>query len=159
MGEIDDIFGKKKKNLDIGKDNNLENGKGAQESAEIKKRNSDELGNRKGQKVAVRTTEPKDAIPIKTESKASKKTKKEFKIPEPKRKDKIQVEEVDFSAKPQPKKPKIVDPDDDGFADSRGTKPRKQTEDGLPIYLDTELNVGLEGGETPQCPFDCQCCF
>lgn len=47
-------------------------------------------------------------------------------------------------------------PKDDLFEDGRGL--RKKTEDGLPIYLDTELNIGL-GKDTEDCPFDCQCCF
>ncbi|KAJ3261715.1 hypothetical protein HK103_004666 [Boothiomyces macroporosus] len=121
MSEIDDIFGRKKKNVEPAK----------QEKKDIEKKE----------------------IPLKSESKVSKK-KKEFKVPQ-KIKEKVQVETVDFSTNAEIKKPKIVDPNDDGtFADSR-----EQTEDGLPIYLDTELNVGLDGGDTPQCPFDCQCCF
>jgi hypothetical protein len=46
---------------------------------------------------------------------------------------------------------------DDGFGDSRG-KSSKYTEDGLRIYSVQDLNIGL-GGDTPQCPFDCDCCF
>ncbi|GAA5857895.1 hypothetical protein JCM9279_001810 [Rhodotorula babjevae] len=46
--------------------------------------------------------------------------------------------------------------EDERFMDSRGT--RKKTEDGLPIYSLDELNIG-HGGDTPECPFDCQCCF
>ncbi|KAJ3321755.1 hypothetical protein HDV06_003904 [Boothiomyces sp. JEL0866] len=118
-----------------------------------------------GKKNRKEIIEKKESIPVKQESKVKKKKKeKEFKIPQPRAKSKLEtvgkVETVEFSTKAEPKKPKIVDPEDDGtFADSRGSKPRKQTEDGLPIYLDTELNVGLDGGDTPQCPFDCQCCF
>ncbi|KAN0061721.1 hypothetical protein ACQY0O_005713 [Thecaphora frezii] len=43
------------------------------------------------------------------------------------------------------------------FMDSRGSS-RKRTEDGLPIYSEAELRIG-EGGDTPLCPFDCDCCF
>ncbi|GAA6050664.1 hypothetical protein JCM3770_000880 [Rhodotorula araucariae] len=46
--------------------------------------------------------------------------------------------------------------EDERFMDSRGT--RKKTEDGLPIYSFDELRIGM-GGDTPECPFDCTCCF
>ncbi|CAH7683533.1 hypothetical protein PPACK8108_LOCUS22242 [Phakopsora pachyrhizi] len=42
------------------------------------------------------------------------------------------------------------------FRDSRGN--RAKTDDGLYIYSIEELRIGL-GGETPECPFDCNCCF
>ncbi|GAA6026699.1 hypothetical protein JCM8202_005620 [Rhodotorula sphaerocarpa] len=46
--------------------------------------------------------------------------------------------------------------EEERFRDSRGT--RTKTEDGLPIYSTSELKIGL-GGDTPLCPFDCECCF
>jgi hypothetical protein len=54
-------------------------------------------------------------------------------------------------------------PEDDFFQNSRGTRSIvttdiERTEDGLPIYLDEELKIGL-GKDTPDCPFDCSCCF
>ncbi|CAG8535213.1 12512_t:CDS:2 [Acaulospora morrowiae] len=54
-------------------------------------------------------------------------------------------------------KRKLIQNDDDGFSDSRGTKIRKSTEDGFAIYNANELNIG-NGGDTPLCPFDCDCC-
>lgn len=68
------------------------------------------------------------------------------------------VEEV-----PVPKPVKIAPPkvdDDDDFGDSRGLKKRKRptTEEGYPIYTDKEMKIGL-GGDTPDCPFDCWCCY
>ena len=36
-------------------------------------------------------------------------------------------------------------------------KPRKYV-DGLPVYTEEELNIG-KGGNTADCPFDCECCF
>ncbi|RKP00875.1 hypothetical protein CXG81DRAFT_26414 [Caulochytrium protostelioides] len=42
--------------------------------------------------------------------------------------------------------------------DSRGDKSRKRTDDGLRIFSLDELGVG-GGKDTPDCPFDCQCCF
>ncbi|CAG8475240.1 25833_t:CDS:2 [Dentiscutata erythropus] len=52
---------------------------------------------------------------------------------------------------------KLRENDTDGFSDSRGTKSRKTTEDGLAVYDINELNIG-NGGDTPLCPFDCECC-
>ncbi|ORY74043.1 hypothetical protein BCR35DRAFT_306819 [Leucosporidium creatinivorum] len=49
-----------------------------------------------------------------------------------------------------------IDEADEKFMDSRGT--RRRTDDGLAIYDIAELKIGL-GGDTPECPFDCQCCF
>ncbi|BGP49573.1 hypothetical protein JCM10450v2_005468 [Rhodotorula kratochvilovae] len=46
--------------------------------------------------------------------------------------------------------------EEERFMDSRGT--RKKTEDGLPIYSFDELRIGF-GGDTPECPFECTCCF
>ncbi|CAD6888472.1 unnamed protein product [Tilletia laevis] len=50
-----------------------------------------------------------------------------------------------------------LDEDDLAFADSRGSA-RKRTEEGFPIYSESELKIG-QGGGTPLCPFDCDCCF
>ncbi|KAF8512915.1 hypothetical protein JB92DRAFT_2722274 [Gautieria morchelliformis] len=44
------------------------------------------------------------------------------------------------------------------FCDSRGTAPRKKTEEGFSIYKEDELGIGDRGGDTPLCPFDCACC-
>ncbi|KAI8366837.1 uncharacterized protein BYT42DRAFT_588046 [Radiomyces spectabilis] len=75
------------------------------------------------------------------------------------------VEEVVFAelaaVKKSNKRPaphKTNDDGDDGFADSRGKKSKRMTEDGYPIFDVKELRIG-EGGDTPDCPFDCQCCF
>ncbi|GAA6028584.1 hypothetical protein JCM8097_007294 [Rhodosporidiobolus ruineniae] len=46
--------------------------------------------------------------------------------------------------------------EEERFMDSRGT--RRKTDDGLPIFSESELKIGL-GGDTELCPFDCQCCF
>lgn len=35
---------------------------------------------------------------------------------------------------------------------------RRFTEDGLPIYLWEEI-ISPGGGDSPDCPFDCQCCY
>jgi len=45
------------------------------------------------------------------------------------------------------------------FRDSRGKEPRKKTEEGWNIYKEDELGIAGAGGNTPLCPFDCDCCF
>ncbi|KAH8108826.1 DUF1764-domain-containing protein [Phellopilus nigrolimitatus] len=44
------------------------------------------------------------------------------------------------------------------FTDSRGTGPRRKTEEGFSVFKEDELGIGDEGGDTPLCPFDCDCC-
>ncbi|KAI0693112.1 hypothetical protein BC835DRAFT_1276470 [Cytidiella melzeri] len=44
------------------------------------------------------------------------------------------------------------------FKDSRGTGPRRRTEEGFAIYKEDELGISAQGGDTALCPFDCQCC-
>jgi len=45
------------------------------------------------------------------------------------------------------------------FQDSRGSGPRLRTEEGFLIYKEEELGITSSGGDTPLCPFDCECCF
>ncbi|KAF7310738.1 hypothetical protein HMN09_00616800 [Mycena chlorophos] len=59
--------------------------------------------------------------------------------------------------KPTTKPPKKQD-DIQKFKDSRGTGPRRKTEEGFAIYKEDELGINDEGGDTPLCPFDCDCC-
>ncbi|KAI8641694.1 hypothetical protein BD408DRAFT_417766 [Parasitella parasitica] len=76
------------------------------------------------------------------------------------------VEEVIFaelaavkSSKPSKKRAAPPSIPDDTFADSRGIKKtNRTTEDGYPLYDVKDLNIG-NGLDTPECPFDCQCCF
>ncbi|KAF5312495.1 hypothetical protein D9619_003149 [Psilocybe cf. subviscida] len=49
--------------------------------------------------------------------------------------------------------------EDAAFKDSRGTSDRRKTEEGWLVYKEDELGIGDEGGDTPLCPFDCDCCF
>ncbi|WVQ74802.1 hypothetical protein IAR50_004408 [Cryptococcus sp. DSM 104548] len=51
------------------------------------------------------------------------------------------------------------DEEDEMFRDSRGTGPRRKTEEGFLIYKEKELDIDPEAGGTPLCPFDCECCF
>ncbi|EPX72183.1 uncharacterized protein SOCG_04876 [Schizosaccharomyces octosporus yFS286] len=47
---------------------------------------------------------------------------------------------------------------DDLFLDPKGSSGRKRTEEGFLVYDLDELQMG-RGGDTPQCPFDCDCCY
>ena len=38
-------------------------------------------------------------------------------------------------------------------------KNRKVTEEGWPVYSVEELGLSTTGGDTADCPFDCNCCF
>ncbi|KAJ7932600.1 hypothetical protein B0H13DRAFT_1956137 [Mycena leptocephala] len=49
--------------------------------------------------------------------------------------------------------------DTERFKDSRGSGPRRKTEEGWSIYKEDELGITNDGGDTPLCPFDCDCCF
>ncbi|KAG2077153.1 DUF1764-domain-containing protein [Suillus decipiens] len=49
--------------------------------------------------------------------------------------------------------------DEDRFKNSRGSGPRRKTDDGFNIYKEDELGISNAGGDTPLCPFDCECCF
>jgi hypothetical protein len=67
------------------------------------------------------------------------------------------------TAKPTPSGPAkrpLTDAEDEDFTDSRGLKKKRRptTAEGFPIYTAAEMRVG-QGGDTPDCPFDCQCCF
>ncbi|KAJ2765966.1 hypothetical protein IWQ57_004566 [Coemansia nantahalensis] len=72
------------------------------------------------------------------------------------------VKVVDASAagkpKDQPKQKQNPPADNDGFADSRG-KQSKYTDDGMRVFYMEDLRIGEGNGDTPDCPFDCQCCF
>jgi hypothetical protein len=59
----------------------------------------------------------------------------------------------------QAKRPKVEGSKDDIFGESTG-KARKRTEEGYAIYGEDELGLGKKGGgDTPLCPFDCDCCY
>lgn len=47
---------------------------------------------------------------------------------------------------------------DDIFGKGNSSQ-RARTEEGFLIYTEEELRISGEGGDTPLCPFDCDCCF
>ncbi|OCH96517.1 hypothetical protein OBBRIDRAFT_809026 [Obba rivulosa] len=56
------------------------------------------------------------------------------------------------------KRPKAGREDEERFKDSRGAGSRRTTEEGWAVYKEDELGITDQGGDTPLCPFDCQCC-
>ncbi|QRV72447.1 hypothetical protein RhiJN_00461 [Ceratobasidium sp. AG-Ba] len=148
MSEIDDIFAGKAKSKGKAKELDISFSKSAESSKKEKKRgkkSSDTTG------PALSTAEPTSAIGTKR------------KLPET-------VIDTSVLSESKQKKSKgdkrfktaltrTENSDDEKFKDSRGTGPRKRTEEGYAIYKEDELNIGLDGGDTPLCPFDCDCCF
>mmetsp|Transcript_36883 Transcript_36883/g.82024 ORF Transcript_36883/g.82024 Transcript_36883/m.82024 type:complete len:168 (+) Transcript_36883:78-581(+) len=59
---------------------------------------------------------------------------------------------------PTEKKAKIEGSKDDIFGQETGRN-RKKTEEGYAIYSEEELGLNKRGGDTPLCPFDCDCCY
>eukprot|EP00906_Rhabdomonas_costata_P000567 RCo000725 len=47
---------------------------------------------------------------------------------------------------------------DEEFFDIRGGKGEGRWVDGLRVYTEEELGLTTGGGNTPLCPFDCDCC-
>ncbi|KZT55810.1 DUF1764-domain-containing protein [Calocera cornea HHB12733] len=64
-----------------------------------------------------------------------------------------------IKAKATSKRKAEVDEEERAFRDSRGKEPRRKTEEGWNIYKEDELGMTKAGGDTPLCPFDCDCCF
>ncbi|KAH8835199.1 DUF1764-domain-containing protein, partial [Flagelloscypha sp. PMI_526] len=60
-------------------------------------------------------------------------------------------------AKSKPEKKTKLAKNDTPFADSRGTSSRRTTEEGWSIYKEADLGIDPEQGDTPLCPFDCDC--
>uniref|UniRef100_A0A1J3HEA9 Uncharacterized protein C6G9.01c n=1 Tax=Noccaea caerulescens TaxID=107243 RepID=A0A1J3HEA9_NOCCA len=48
----------------------------------------------------------------------------------------------------------------DGFNNNSQNRPRKRTEDGLPLFTEDELGINkANAGGTRRCPFKCLCCL
>lgn len=83
-----------------------------------------------------------DNIFKKAESK--KKEKKQQEVENEKNSDKV-INKVEVNKKKKIKK-------------KNDKKKGKKEIDGLKVYTTEELNLG-KGGDTPDCPFDCECCY
>ncbi|CAD7696280.1 unnamed protein product [Ostreobium quekettii] len=53
----------------------------------------------------------------------------------------------------------VVGSKDDIFGKMSNSGGRKRTKEGYRVYGEDELRLGVEGGDTALCPFDCDCCF
>jgi hypothetical protein len=60
-----------------------------------------------------------------------------------------------------PKQPRKVDRSNDTlFSDPRGVSSGvRKTDDGLKIIPAEDLKIGQGNGDSPECPFDCWCCY
>ncbi|OAD01254.1 hypothetical protein MUCCIDRAFT_165149 [Mucor lusitanicus CBS 277.49] len=157
--EIDDIFSKKKitdasEIDDIFNTKSIKGDTAEKEPALSKsaKRKAAKKSKQSGEKQADNDEENEDEEEEEQEELTEEQSKK--------------VEEVVFaelaavkSSNPSKKRaapPPVID---DAFGDSRGIKKtNRTTEDGYPLYDVKDLNIG-GGLDTPECPFDCQCCF
>ncbi|KAI9348028.1 hypothetical protein BDR26DRAFT_1004538 [Obelidium mucronatum] len=169
MSEIDDIFGgKKPKGL-----------KRKPEEEETPEKKEQTNNNAKGSKVIKTKPAAKTATTTSSSTSSSspeKKLKSSSKPSTSSSKSQIsndekpkKVETVDFrfvapTTRPIPPKKKpngAMDGDeDDGFANSRGSNSStKTTDDGLRVFYNTDLQIGAGNGDTPDCPFNCWCCY
>ena len=64
-----------------------------------------------------------------------------------------------IKAKKDKKKSEVKEPKQEPES-KKDAKPKagRFTEEGFKIYTTDELNIG-KGGDTADCPFDCNCCF
>lgn len=153
MGEIDDIFSGK--SAAKGKTKEPE-AKPVQEPKKKKKKS------KKAATVEKPAAELEEDKPeLEPEDVPASITGTKRKIPETVVDPSLEVEGKAKKSKTSKKEKKSagVDSDDERFRDSRGTGPRRRTEEGYAIYKEDELGINDEGGDTPLCPFDCDCCF
>jgi hypothetical protein len=135
MEEIDELFQKKKKQIAPNLKEQSLNGNGDSTSTSSTKNTPTQAPKQVPKQV------PKQIV----------EKKKKLKLQQKKPMDPVQI--VDYTTKIEFKSDIV--PVDDEFGNIRK---RKITEDGLPVYYDSELKIGL-GKDTPDCPFDCDCCF
>ncbi|KAK4517397.1 uncharacterized protein ATC70_000732 [Mucor velutinosus] len=158
--EIDDIFSKKKI-TDASEIDDIFNTKSIKGEAAEKEPTLSKSAKRKAAKKS-KVSESKDENKQADDEDDEEEEEQEELTEEQSKK----VEEVVFaelaavkSSNPSKKRaapPPVID---DAFGDSRGIKKtNRTTEDGYPLYDVKDLNIG-GGLDTPDCPFDCQCCF
>ena len=134
MNSIDDIFATRKSKTNLNTDNRTQNAKSQPEKF----------------KVTLETPESKNPKKKKSKKAKSIATGIHENINDENSNNIPKVEIVEFK-KPELKREHL--PEDELF------KPKRRVmDDGLPIYKEDELNIGL-GKDTPECPFDCDCCF
>ncbi|BGP33405.1 hypothetical protein JCM10296v2_005205 [Rhodotorula toruloides] len=157
-GEIDDIFAAAKKPKLPAAAAGAEGG----EAGVVEGGVADEQKGKKGKKAAAGAAEGAAAKPSRTDE-AVEEDAAPKRIPETV----VDTSKTIETYKPPPlarkqlgenatEEEKRAAEEEERFMDSRGN--RKRTEDGLPIYSEAELKIGF-GGDTPLCPFDCDCCY
>ncbi|KAG6846004.1 hypothetical protein H0H87_011052 [Tephrocybe sp. NHM501043] len=131
----------------------------------------DDIFSFKGKGPAVEATASTISLPTKKDKKKNKKRKRDEPTPDqpslPKSSPETVIDtsnNITTSKRPKiqskPKAAKAAKPSaTEEFSDSRGSRSRKTTEEGWNIYKEDELGIRDEGGDTPLCPFDCDCCF
>lgn len=136
---------------------------------ESKKSASEEIDDIFSKKKISDTSEIDDIFNKKSVDKKKKKTEEEEEEEEQEQEELSEeqankVQEVVFAElaaikkTKNPKKRPAPTDDGDEFGDSRGIKKTSRyTDDGYPLYDVKDLNIG-NGLDTPECPFDCQCC-
>ncbi|CAE6397399.1 unnamed protein product [Rhizoctonia solani] len=154
MGEIDDIFSGKSKD------------KGNLKEADPKPTSEHKAAPKKKKKKSKKPTESEasakdlngQTVPVEVPpANAGTKRKVPETIVDPSLE--VQAKKKKASSSKEGKKTTAIDSDDERFRDSRGTGPRRKTEEGYLIYKEDELGINDEAGDTPLCPFDCDCCF
>ncbi|KAF5337324.1 hypothetical protein D9611_003312 [Ephemerocybe angulata] len=141
MSEIDDIFASK------GKTSAIPTPSPAAPAPSLKKK-------KKSKKKAQKAPTPP---PAPVEEKA---TSKKRPAPETIVDPSLSVTQKRQKVRPPPEqtaKAKKDKDDEDDFKDSRGTGPRRKTEEGWGIFKEAELGIDPTAGDTPLCPFDCDC--
>ncbi|OMP06354.1 hypothetical protein CCACVL1_01613 [Corchorus capsularis] len=85
---------------------------------------------------------------------------KKRKKPEEKKSEKSNGDEISKSKSMKKKKKKSKEGKEEGRKEPRSSGSRKKTGDGFAIYTEEELGINkADAGNTPLCPFDCDCCF
>ncbi|KAI0757115.1 hypothetical protein C8Q80DRAFT_1265087 [Daedaleopsis nitida] len=152
--EIDAIFASKGKSPLVAPPEASSSSSLLSEHKKKKKKDKEKSAKRK------RDDEPEDAAPAKPPKRQVPETvfDPSIGLPSTTTKGKAANAEKTSSVATKHKKPKKDREEEERFKDSRGTGPRRKTEEGFLIYKEDELGISGQGGDTPLCPFDCQCC-
>ncbi|EUC57863.1 DUF1764 domain protein, partial [Rhizoctonia solani AG-3 Rhs1AP] len=141
MGEIDDIFSGKSASKGKSKEPEPKQTPGPQTTLRKKKK--------KGKKVVEPDAPAKDSVdqpePVEPVSAGTKRKAPET-IVDPSLEVEVKSKKTKSSKAKVGKKSAAVDSDDERFRDSRGTGPRRRTEEGYAIYKEDELGINDEGG-------------
>ncbi|KAG2350523.1 DUF1764-domain-containing protein [Suillus weaverae] len=141
--EIDDIFA----------------AKGKAKAIELAPLQSAKKEKKKKRKDRPSTSDQTKEISRSSDSKTLKKRQLPETVVDPSFKSSSSSKRAKLDAPVSSQREKLHHEDEDRFKDSRGSGPRRKTDDGFNIYKEDELGISNAGGDTPLCPFDCECCF